>query len=180
VIGKQVRHLVRRLEISFGVQREPAPGRGEIGVMVDAGEHVEQRPLNGRGKTDAVGRDGGHVKRRRKCRQRLVLVLLVAMQVALQLDVHVGAAEHTDDPIEQSADAVPLSVERRPAGERYETVRRAFQLVERQRAFALRRAHLHARDQPAQIAIALLRLAQDGYRQGRVRLVGRVGLVGRT
>ena len=64
--------------------------------------------------------------------------------------------------IEQAADAVPPAVERRAAGERDEAARAAVQLLERERALAFRRAQLHARDQPAEIPVAL-----GGFARGR-------------
>ena len=73
----------------------------------------------------------------------------------LQLDVHPIAAEDADEAIEQAADAVPPAVERRAAGKRHEPGGAAVQLLERQRPLAFRRAQLHARHEPAQVAIAL-------------------------
>ena len=92
-----------------------------------------------------------------------VVGLFVARQMPLQLDVHAVAAEQADEPIEQAADAVagaPSSAAR-PASATSPPVA-AVELVERQRAFAFRRAQLHARDQPAEVAVALLR-----FRRGR-------------
>ena len=83
-------------------------------------------------------------------------------QMPLQLDVDAVAAEHADEAIEQAADAVPPAVERRAAGERDQPGGAAVELLERQRALAFRRAHLHARDQPAEIAVALRAFAEDG------------------
>ena len=48
------------------------------------------------------------------------LSVFVALQMPLQLDVDLRAAEDADQPIEQPADAVPLGVQQRPAGERDE------------------------------------------------------------
>ena len=58
-----------------------------------------------------------------------------------------------------------LAVEDRAAGERDEPVRVALELVERERAFALRRAHFHARDQPTEIPVALGAFAEDGQKK---------------
>src|SRR5206468_511394 len=91
--------------------------------------------------------------------ERLVIRFLVAPQMPLQLDAHVIASEEADDAIEQAADAVAPAVERRAADERDEAARAAVELVERQRALAFRRAHLHARDQPAEILVTLSRFA---------------------
>ena len=75
------------------------------------------------------------------------------------------AAEDADEAIEQAADAVPPAVERRAAGERDEPGGAAVELLERQRAFAFRRAQLHARDQPAEIPVALRAFAEDGQHE---------------
>ena len=58
--------------------------------MVDAGEHVEQRPLGGRGEPHAAGGDHRHAERRGQGDERLVVGLLVATVVTLQLDVGTG------------------------------------------------------------------------------------------
>ena len=98
---------------AFGASRRP--GLREIGVMVDAGEHVEQRPIGGRREADAAGRDDRHAKRRRELDERLVVGFFVAAEVALQLDVDAVAAEQADEAIEQAADAV-AAARRAPRG----------------------------------------------------------------
>ena len=86
----------------------------------------------------------------------------------LQLDVDAAAAEQADQPIEQAADAVPRpSSAARPASATRPRGA-AVELVERQRALAFRRAQLHARDQPAEIAIALGAFAEHGQHEGCV------------
>ena len=72
------------------------------------------------------------------------------------------------------ADAVFLKPQQVASSERDETARLAVELVERQRALAFRRAHLHARDEPAEILISLGGLDEDGNPQER----GREGCVG--
>src|SRR5437773_11219260 len=104
----------------------------------------------------------------------------MTLEMPLQFDVYVAAAEQADETIEEAADAIPLCLQRRPAGEGDEAAGRAFQFVERQRAFAFRRAHLHARDQATEIAISLLRFAEDSERNGRDGLEGRDRRDGRT
>ena len=131
MIAKERRHLGRRLEVALGVRRQAAAGRGEIGVMVDAGEDVEQRPLGRRREADAVGRDRRHAERRRQADERLVVALFVAAEMPLQLDVDAIAAEDADEAIEQAADAVAPAVERGAAGERDEAGRAAVELLER-------------------------------------------------
>ena len=92
--------------------------------------------------------------------------------MALQLDADVAASEETDEAIEQTADAMSRRVEHGTAGQRHEAGGVALELLERQRALrfatpsrsglSLRAAHLHARHEPAQIAVALLRFDEDG------------------
>ncbi len=165
-IAEERRHVGGGFEIPLGVRREPPPRLRQRGVMVDAGEDVEQRPLRQRREPDAVGRDDRHVERRREIDERLVVRLFVAAEVPLQLDVHAVAAEQADETIEQAADAVAAAVERRAAGERDEAAGAAVQILERERAFAFGRAQLHAGDQPAEVSIALLAFAEDGQRTG--------------
>jgi len=76
--------------------------------------------------------------------------------MTLELDRHRITAEDPDRVIQQAANAVALPVECRASDERDEAARRSLELVDRERAFAFRRAHLHARDQTAQILVALL------------------------
>ena len=89
--------------------------------------------------------------------QRTVVGFLVAQQMPLQLDVDAGAAEQTDEPIEQPAHAVAMRVEHRPSGQRDQTGGEAVELLERERALPFARAHLHARDEATEIAVALRR-----------------------
>ena len=128
----------------------------------------KQRPLVGvANRTPSVATTGTRNAAARHD-QRVVVVLLVALQVPLQLDVHVGAAEHADEPIEQPAHAVALG---RAAAARPTSATRPavlpVEIVERQRALALGRAQLHARDQAAEVAPAFLR--GDKHRQDEVR-----------
>jgi hypothetical protein len=74
--------------------------------MVNAREHVEQRPFGRRGEPDAVGGDGRHAKRGGQRDERRVIVRLVASKMTLQLDVHPVAAEDADEPIEQAGDTM--------------------------------------------------------------------------
>ena len=67
----------------------------------------------------------------------------------------------------EAADAEAVGVERGAAGQRDEPGGRAVELVERERPFALGRAQLHARDQAAEVAIALGGFAEDGEHHGK-------------
>ena len=170
VIAEERRHLVRRLSDSA---RRSAPGACpacvEVGVMMDAGEHVEQRPRLRRREPDAVGDEGRHAERRGQLRQRLVRRLLVAAVMPLQLDVGAIAAEDADQAIDQPADAEASGRRARRGPPARRAPRRPVELVERERPFSLRRSHLHARDQAAEIAIALGGFTEDGQEKGLVR-----------
>ncbi len=143
--------------------------------MVEAGEDVEERPLGRRREADAVGRDRRHAEGRRQADERVGVARFVPPKVTLQLDVHAAAAEDADETIEQAADAVPPAVERGAAGERHQAGRAAVELVEPQRAFAFRRAHLHARDQLTKVAIALRAFAENRKHEGLDRQDGLEG-----
>jgi hypothetical protein len=151
------RHLRRRLEVALGIRREPAAGAHQRDVLANRGDDIEQRPLFGRRERDAAGRQQRHAKRLGETDQRIVVVFLVAVQVALQLDVGIAAAERADDAIEEAADAEPFGAEQRAAGHGDEAGGEAVELMNRQRALAFRRAELHLREQTTQISPALLR-----------------------
>ena len=121
-----------------------------------------QRPLVRRGETHAVGDDERHAIGRGQIRQRLVVGRLVAIEVPLQLDVDVVAAEDPDQPIEQPADAVLPRVQQLPARQRHQAFHAPVERLERERALSLRRVQLHRRDEPRQILIAGPRRDQDG------------------
>ena len=107
-IREQPRHLRRRLQVALRIRGQPAAGAHQRDVLADRGEDVEERPLFRRREADAAGRDERHAKRLGEADQRLVVVFLIALQVPLQLDVGIAAAERADDAIEQAADAEPF------------------------------------------------------------------------
>src|SRR5262245_53936365 len=133
--------------------------------MMNAGEHVEERPIGRRGEADATGCERRHAKRRCQINQALVVGFFITPEMALQLDVHRITAEDPDRSVEQSSYAVAMALERRAADEGHQPTRRSLQLVESERALALGRAKLHARDQAAEIAIAFLAFAEHGQRK---------------
>ena len=134
--------------------------------MVDAREHVEQRAIAGIGKSHAVGRDDRHVKRVCDVGQRAIVGLFVAQEMPLQLHIHAVASEDAHERIDESADAELLEPQQLASRERDETAALTVELFDGQRAFAFRRAHFHARDQPAQIPIAFGGFHQDRNPQG--------------
>jgi hypothetical protein len=131
--------------------------------VVNAGEHVEQRPIGRLRKAHVVGRDDRHAERARQRIERDVGRFFITQQVPLQLHVHVAAPEQPDEAIEQAADAVLRRVEDGTAGERDESGRIAFDFLQCERAFAFRRTHLHACHEATKISIAFLRFHK--YRQ---------------
>ena len=119
----------------------------------------------GGGETDAVGRDVGT----RNADARLTSASLSRSSSRRRWRCSStytpSRPNRPTSAIEQAADAVPLAVERRAAGQRDQPGGAAVQLLERQRALAFRRAQLHARDQPAEIAIPVLAFAEDGKQE---------------
>jgi hypothetical protein len=65
------------------------------------------------------------------------------LQVALQLDKNIVAAEDADHAIEQAADAEAVGAEQRAAGHGDQAGDAAVELVDSERALAFRRAQLH-------------------------------------
>src|ERR1700681_4431084 len=91
----------------------------------------------------------------------------------LQLDVHIRSPEQPDERIDEPAHAVARRPEQLPPGQRHETAGAPVEILERERAFSLWRAHLHARDEPAEVPITLLRLNEHGDAKVRTRRTAR-------
>ena len=73
----------------------------------------------------------------------------------------------SDEPIDEPADAVPLGLQRLPAGERDQARRSAREIFERRDATRPSAPQLRARDDPAEISIALGDGDEDGQGPGR-------------
>jgi hypothetical protein len=114
----------------------------------DAGQRVVQRPVRRLRKADAVGRDDRDVERGGQVDERLVVGFLIAQQMALNLDAHVRRSERADDAIDEAADPEARAGHGRAADERHQPCDVAVELLERQRAFPLRRSPLHPGHQP--------------------------------
>jgi hypothetical protein len=134
--------------------------------VTDTREHIEQRPLGRIGEPHTVGRDNRHMERRRHIHQHAVIGVFVAQQMALNLDVHIAAAEHTDERIDKAAHAIFLKPQQLAPRERDEAACLAVELVERERTFAFRRAHFHARDEPAEVSVPFSGLNQNRHSKG--------------
>ncbi len=122
--------------------------------MTDAREHVKQRAFLRRRETDTVGGHDRHVKGRRQREEGLIVAFLVAAQVALQLDVHVVAAEDPHQAIDQAADPVAGARKPRTADQGDEASDMPVQALDRERTLPFRRPQLHRRHEPAEIAVA--------------------------
>ncbi len=161
-VAKELRHLLARLEEALGVQRQLPPGRLERRLVADAGEHVVERAILRRREAHAVGGHHRDVKRGRQRDQRLVVGLLVPDEMPLQLQVDVRPAEQADQAIHQAAHAVAPAAQRLAPDERHHPGGVAVQLVERQRPLALRRPEVHARQQAAEVLVALAGFDEEG------------------
>ena len=155
VIREERRHLGRRLQVPFRVRRQQPPRPFDRRLVADAREHIEERPLDGFGEADAVGRDERHMEGRREIAQHAVGGLLLAQEMPLQFQAHVRAPEHAHQAVHQAAHAVPAGHQRLAADDRDETAREAVQFLEAQRALSFRRAQFHAREQAAEVLVAL-------------------------
>ena len=154
-IAEQPRHRIGRLEIALRIPRQPTSCIRERGLVTDAGEDVVQRPIDRLRKANAVGGDDRQMERRREIDEGMIVGLFVPEQVTLQLDRDPAGAEHSHESIDEAADAKAAAVDRCPPDERHQPAHVAIQIVEREGALAFRRAQLHPRDEPAQVAIAL-------------------------
>ena len=171
-IAEQRRHLRRRPEVPLGVLGQPAPRRLERDAVMDAREDVEQRAILRCREPHAARGDDGDVIRPGKIDERVVVRFLVTQQVPLQLHVDVRTPEDAHQPIEQTAHAVSPCAQHLAPRKRDEARRVALELLERQRPFAFRCPQLHARDEAAQVAVAVLGLDEDGKDPIRLRAPG--------
>ena len=174
-IAEERRHVRGGLRYRSRVRREPPPRLRQRGVMVNAGQDVEQRPL---GRASRTGRRwsrrparGTPTRDRRApgCR----LLRRGGSAAAARRTRRRGRTGRRGDRSGRRRRRGRPSSAARPASATRPRVR-AVEILERQRAFAFRRAHLHARDQPAEIPIALLAFAEDG----QARRAGRAGAGG--
>ena len=174
-VGEERRHRLRGLEVALGVLGEQAPGARERALLADAGQHVLERPPRRGRVTHAVRGHRPQAERVGQVQQPLVRGLLLAAAVALHVEVDAARAEGLDDAREPVGVERPASqrLQRLDPGQGEEPLARPVQHLEAQPPLALRNARLHARDQPAQVAVALLRL--DEQRQGPASLEAQLG-----
>ena len=82
-VGEEPLHVARTTEIALAVVGEEPPRAVQRGVVADAGERVQQRPLPALGQPRRVGGEQRQAERGRLPAQPLVAGLLGAVQVAL-------------------------------------------------------------------------------------------------
>ena len=80
----------------------------------------------------------------------------------LQLDIHIRSPKQADEAIEQAAHAISATHQGRASGQRHQTARVAFEILERERAFTFRRTQLHAGKNTTEIAVPFPRFNEDG------------------
>jgi hypothetical protein len=131
-IREELRHHLGRLEIALGVAREPAARGVHRRVVVHAREHVEERPLARASRSARRWWPTTARERLGEVRERDGVGLLVAQEVALQIDADVG--RRPKSPISRSSrPPTPkccASSSGRP-GERDEAGGEAVELVDR-------------------------------------------------
>lgn len=154
-IAEERLHLLRGLQVAFGVGRQAASRVFQCGAVPDAGEDVVERPCLWCGETHAVSGEDRHPVRLGSRHEDAVVHFLVAREVPLDLHMHLRTAEHADDLIEQASHAMTVGREHRTAHHGDQPLYLSVKIAHRQRALPLRRRQLHPRDQPAQRSVAL-------------------------
>ncbi len=142
------------------------------GFVMQAGEDVEHFAPDRCRMTNAVGGDQGKLHAAREIQRRLVAGFFVAIEVALQLDEDVAAAEDTREAIHGFRSVAVFESKRErtfvAAGKTNQAAGELGKIVERGgRLFAGLRnlrsgAQLHACDEAAEILIALAGFHEEG------------------
>ncbi len=152
----------------LGIARQQAAGSVECFVIANRSENVECLPIDTRGVRDAIRSQQRQAQTPRDLDSRLIPRFLIAMQMALQLDIYIVAPKnpakppHTFDSAFHAATAQRMSQRAFIAAGKADKPGRMFgQLFSGDRAFAFRRAQFHARDQTAKILITGPRFCQQ-------------------
>jgi hypothetical protein len=161
-IRKKTAHGLRRFQIPLGVGAQATTCAIKCRFVADTREYVVQRTIRGFRKPHAVGNYRRNVKRGGKIQQHLVIPLLLAQEMPLQLDVHLGRPERADDAIHEAANAEPRRVDGGAADERDQASDLPVEILECERSLPFRRPHLHRRHQAAEIPIACAGFDEDG------------------
>ena len=168
-IGKQRGHFRGRFEMALGIAAEQAAGVGQHAVMADAGEHVEHLALLGLRVRDAVGRQQRQFQFSRNVHRGLVARFFLAAEMPLQFDVHIFAAERAAKLLHAFDGRVHPALRQSMRQRAFVAARQADQAAAHRGDFfgldaslPFSRAQLHARDQAAQILVALARFDQQG------------------
>ena len=137
-IGEAPRHLEPALELALTVAGEPAAGVIEIGLLADAREDVGQRAPARPAVERLVGGEQRQPRRASQDDEASEIPLLGPIEMTLDLDEAVVAAEDPDQAIENPSRAVALAGGDRArqravraAGQAHEAGRVRRELVER-------------------------------------------------
>jgi len=147
-------------DLGYRFPRYPVPdGETEISFLrkiAEVGARDRYRPYYDKARAQ-VARELDLIEK-----LQLAGYFLIAVQMPLELDISVGAAKGADNAIEQAANTVALGAQQRAPRHGNQSGGEAVEFVEGQRALALRRAQLHARQQATQVAPAFLGRDEDG------------------
>ena len=99
-IGKQRRHLARRLDVAFAVRGEQQARGIERHVVAQAGEGIGQRTILPRRMERRVAGQQRQFQVRREIDQVAVQPRVVPQVVAVDLHEHVVPPEHRDQPVQ--------------------------------------------------------------------------------
>ncbi len=109
-VGEELLHLLRGFQKALGVAGEQASGGGESAVVADGGEGVAQFAGFGGGVADSVGGEQRKIQRAGDVDCGAVAGFFFALEMALQFDVDVIAAENADELIDLASSFVDAAV----------------------------------------------------------------------
>ena len=104
-VAEDPRHLRLALQRALAVGGEPRARVIEVGLLADAGEDVGQRAPAGRAWSGWFVASSGRFARARQRDEALEIALLLAVEVALDLDEAVRSPEDPHQPVEGGARA---------------------------------------------------------------------------
>ena len=172
-VGEQPRHRLRRLQVALGVAAQPPSGLLERGLVADAGEDVVQRPIGRLGEAHAVGGDDRHVERGGEIAQRLVVRTPPRAgdgAAARRRPARAERCRRSDRRGRRRRSARPSIAVRPASATSPPTWPSRSSKVSAPSPFGAR--SFIVRHQPAQVAVAVARLDQDGQREQPLRSRG--------
>jgi hypothetical protein len=98
-----MRHLFGSTDVPLRILSQQASCGIETTFVLDAGKDVGNFALSGRGIADAIRGQQREIEFTRKIHSRLVARFLMAVEVALQLDIKIFPAKSRDEPLKQLA-----------------------------------------------------------------------------